>query len=386
MKAIGTDIIGRVKEIHELRVILEQSSVVMSSTRRMGKTMILTKMDEMHYPETKTMLCFIESVQSAEEFVNFLREKLIEQKLIDENGFTKVFQWMNTNLGSKDVGIFKTPDFSKHWKTILNLMMDDLVEKHTGQIILMLDEFPKMLWTMIQIGNHQQAEEVLDELRNIRERYEKRSSLRFIYCGSIGMNLVINNLIKQFKYTGAPLNNMYHYIVEEMNLEDSTQLIQHLVKKHEIDLESGLISYLAKACSCLPFFIDRVITHLKLSFAGISITEAGIDKTVNELISGRGNNSQFNHFTERIEAYYNNDEKRIAYELLRILSKSNDLMTSETLLNLVKNKIEAEDFEISKILADLFEDMYVDKIIDSESISYQFRFILLKKWWKLTYA
>ena len=386
MKKIGTDIIGREKEIGELRVILEQSSVIMSSTRRMGKTMILTKMDEIKYPETKTMLCFIESVQSAEEFVNFLREKLIEQKLIDENGFTKVFQWMNTNLGSKDVGIFKTPDFSKHWKTILNLMMDDLVEKHTGQIILMLDEFPKMLWTMIQIGSHQQAEEVLDELRNIRERHEKRSNLRFIYCGSIGMNLVINNLVKQFKYAGAPLNNMYHYIVEEMNLEDSTQLIQHLVKKHEIGLESGLITYLAKACSCLPFFIDRVITQLRLSFAGILITEAGIDKTVDELISGRGNNSQFNHFTERIDAYYNNDEKRIAHELLRILSKSNDLITSETLLNLVKNKIEAEDYEISKILADLFEDMYVDKIIDSESIGYQFRFILLKKWWKLNYA
>jgi AAA+ ATPase superfamily predicted ATPase len=66
MKAIVNDIIGRNREIQELRVILEQTSVVMSSTRRMGKTMILTKIDEIHHPGTKTMLCFVESIQSAE--------------------------------------------------------------------------------------------------------------------------------------------------------------------------------------------------------------------------------------------------------------------------------------------------------------------------------
>ena len=46
MKAIGTDIIGREKEIEELLSILDQTSVIMSSTRRMGKTMILTKIGE----------------------------------------------------------------------------------------------------------------------------------------------------------------------------------------------------------------------------------------------------------------------------------------------------------------------------------------------------
>lgn len=386
MKTIASDIIGRDKEISEIHVILEQTSIVMSSTRRMGKTMILTKMDEIHYPGIKTMLCFVESVQSADEFVNFLRDKLIEKKLVDANGLTKVMEWINANLGKKDVGFFKTPDFARHWKIILNLMMDDLVEKHTGQVILMLDEFPKMLWTMIQNGNHQQAEEVLDELRHIRERHEKRSKLRFIYCGSIGMNLVINNLVKEFKYAGAPLNNMYHYIVKEMNIEDATLLIKHLIEKHKVNLNDDLFEYLAKACSCLPFFIDRIFTQLKLSFNETSVTRAGIDRIVDDFISGRENNNQFNHFTERIDAYYNKEEKRIAHELLRNLCKSNELMTSETLLNLVKTKIVAEDFEISEILADLFDDMYVDRIITDESIGYQFRFILLKKWWKLNFA
>ena len=386
MKLIVSDIIGREKEIRELHLILEQTSVVMSSTRRMGKTMVLTKMDEIYHPGIKTMLCFIESVQSAEEFVNVFREDLISQKLLKESDLKKVFKWINDNLGNIDVGFFKTPDFSRYWKTILNLMMDDLVEKHEILVILMLDEFPKMLWNLIQNGSHQQAEEILDELRNIRERYEKRSKLRFIYCGSIGMNLVISHLVKQFNYTGAPLNNMYHYIVQEMSPDDATLLIRHLMMKNNLDLEDGLVSYLATACSCLPFFIDRVIIQIKLSFNGVPITQTRIDEIVDKFISGRGNNTQFNHFTERIDAYYDEKDKRIAHELLRILCKSNELLDSETLQNLVKHKIEADDFEISKILIDLYEDMYVDRIVVGESISYQFRFILLKKWWKLNYA
>jgi hypothetical protein len=386
MKAILSDIIGREKEIQELRLILENSSVVVSSTRRMGKTMILTKMDESHYPETKTMLCFIESVQSAEEFVNVLRDSLIEQKLLQESDFKRVFKWINDNLGNKDVGIFKTPEFKRHWKVILNLIMDDLVEKHTVQIVLMLDEFPKMLWNLIQNGNHLQAEEILDELRKIREKHEKRSKLRFIYCGSIGMNLVLNHLVKQFHYTGAPLNNMSQYIVYEMNQIDATQLVKHLSIKNSLNLETELVSYLASACSCLPFFIDRIITQLKLLFNTDAITQASIDKTVDAFISGRDNNNQFSHFTERIEAYYETKEKRIAHEVLRILCINDEPIPSDKLLNIIKSKIESDDFEIFKILADLYEDMYVDRNSEGNLKSYSFRYDLLKKWWKLNYA
>jgi hypothetical protein len=386
MRTIVSDIIGRDEEINELFILLEQSSIVMSSTRRMGKTMILTKMHETDRKNTKTMLCFVESVQSAEEFVNVFREELIKQELIHEHGFKQMFKWMNSTLGSKDIGIFKTPDFTRHWKKILNLILADLAENNQGQVVLMLDEFPKMLWTMIQNGKHQQVEEVLDELRQIREQHEKRSSLRFIYCGSIGMNQVLNYLIKTHRYAGAPLNNMEHYIVEEMHPEDAILLIKHLTEKHKVSLTDELIVYLAQICSYLPFFIDRIFTQLKLSPNKSSLAKSDIEKTVDEFISGRKNNNQFNHFTERIDAYYNREEKLIAHELLRILCKSNEPLPTENLLKLVKTKMDADDYEISEILTELYKDMYIDRIMSNELICYQFRFNLLKKWWKLNFA
>ncbi len=386
MKSILSDIIGREKEIQDLRLILESSSVVMSSTRRMGKTMIMTKMNEMQHPGIKAMLCFIESVQSAEEFVNVLRENLIEQGLLKPSDFTRVMKWLNDTMGKKDVGFFKTPDFTRHWKTILNLMVDDLVEKHAVQIILMLDEFPKMLWNLIQNGSHQQAEEILDEMRNIREKHEKRSKLRFIYCGSIGMNLVINHLVEKFNYTGAPLNNMFHYIVQEMKDSDAHDLVEHLVTKNNLTFPAELTNYLAKSCSYLPFFIDRIITQLKLSFNSSPVTQSGIDETIRVFISGRENNNQFNHFTERLDAYYDEKDKRIAYEILRMLSKANEPMDSSMLMNNVKLNIVSDDFEISKILTDLYSDMYVDRFEEGDAVKYSFRYELLKKWWKLNYA
>lgn len=383
MRTISADIIGREKEIQELRVILENSSVVMSSTRRMGKTMILTKMDESDHPGTKSMLCFFESIQSAEEFVNVLHDALVEQGLLMEGDLKKVFTWLNETLGKKDLGFLKTPDFKRHWKVVLNLMMEDLVEKHPDQVVIMMDEFPKMVWNLIQNGNHQEAEEILDELRSIRERLDKRSKLRFIYCGSVGMNLVINHLVREYNYAGAPLNNMYHFIVHEMSEADAIQLVSHLASKNHLNIENKTVSHFAKACSYLPYFIDRIMIQMKVSFKDVAINQTDIDKTLDGFISGRENNNQFKHFTERIEAYYEKKEQRIAHEILRILCKSNDPIRSDTLLNHVKMKIESDDFEIFKILSDLYEDMFVDRDSDGDLVYYEFRYNLLKKWWRL---
>ncbi|MCX6233847.1 MAG: hypothetical protein NT175_03870 [Bacteroidetes bacterium] len=308
MKPIVSDIIGREKEINDLRIILEHCSVVISSVRRMGKTMILTKMDEISSYGQKSMLCFVESVQTAEEFVNVIRERLIEQGLIKKNDFKKVLDWLNHNLGNKDFGYFKTPEFTRHWKVIFNLIIDDLISKHKDRVILMLDEFPKMLWNLISNGNHIQAEEILDELRTIREKYEKRSGLRFIYCGSVGMNLVINYLKKEHRYSGAPLNNMHHYIVQEMSPSDAEALIRHLSKKNQMHISD--ISHLAKATSYLPFFIDRIFTQLKLNAQSNSVSNEVIDKTISEFVSAREHNNQFGHFTERIDTYYADKEKK----------------------------------------------------------------------------
>jgi len=386
MKTISDDIIGREEEIRDLRMILEHTSIVMSSTRRMGKTMILTKMHETDHPGSKSLLCFFESVQSAEEFVNKLHDALVEQELVMEGDFKKFLAWLNGTLGKKDLGFLKTPDFKRHWKVALNLMMDDLVEKHVDQVVIMMDEFPKMIWNLIQKGNQQEAGEILDELRSIRERLEKRSKLRFIYCGSVGMNLVIGHLIKQFRYTGAPLNNMHHYIVHEMTLSDATELVAYLMGKRGINSDNGMISYLAEACSCLPFFIDRILIQLKLSVNDRTINQADIDRTMDAFISGRDKNNQFNHFTERIEAYYDANDQRIAHQILRVLCKSNEAIQSDKLLDLVKLQTKSDDFEILKILSDLYEDMYIDREAAGDDVCYRFRYVLLKKWWRLNRA
>jgi hypothetical protein len=159
-----------------------------------------------------------------------------------------------------------------------------------------------------------------------------------------------------------------------------------LGKKNHLNLDNEMESYLAKSCSYLPFFIDRIITPMKLSFNDHTINQTDIDKTIEIFITGRENNHQFNHFTERIDAYYDLHNKRIAHELLRILCKNNEPILSETLLNSIKTKIEADDFEIFKILSDLYEDMYVDRDTDDTAVYYRFRYPLLKKWWRLNFA
>lgn len=193
-------------------------------------------------------------------------------------------------------------------------------------------------------------------------------------------------MIKEHKYAGAPLNNMYHYIVHEMSKEDAIQLIRHLMKKSGIKLKDETVIHFAEATSCLPFFIDRITMQLKLSYDGNQITNEDIDRSIDQFISGRDNNNQFKHFTERIDTYYGTNEKKIAHELLRILSKSNSEISSDELMNNLKQKMEVDDYVISNILADMYENMYVDRKSNGDKTLYRFRYSLLKNWWKLNYA
>ncbi|MCX6233846.1 MAG: hypothetical protein NT175_03865 [Bacteroidetes bacterium] len=52
----------------------------------------------------------------------------------------------------------------------------------------------------------------------------------------------------------------------------------------------------------------------------------------------------------------------------------------------MKQNIVADDSEISGMLRELYEDMYLDRLDDEDTISYSFRYSLLKKWWKLNYT
>ncbi|MCD4665746.1 MAG: hypothetical protein K8R68_10800 [Bacteroidales bacterium] len=380
------DIIGRDEEIQKIWNILEKQSVVIASLRRMGKTCILQKMAAQPIHGWKALHYFVQGKKSPGEFVDGLYKLLIEVG-IAEDKFIKLKNFYEKHIGGKSFGNFNTPEFKSYWKDLLEKIFEDIAALPENNILLMIDEFPMMLWDFINDEKLiNESKELLDTLRKIREQYEGETGIRFIFCGSIGMKVVLNKLNKEHNYVGEPINNMFKVNVLEMNHTDANLLCKHLyLSKYKTENKEKLFNYIGDNTNHLPFFIDHVFT--KIQSLGITeISNNNIDAIIDDLINDPNNNSEFDHFSKRIKTYYPKNEKKMALDILDILSKYQEAVSEAQILNELKASEPIDERFTKEVLKQLFEDLYLIRTLKDEDRYYVLRYELLRKWWRLNFA
>jgi hypothetical protein len=88
-----------------------------------------------------------------------------------------------------------------------------------------------------------------------------------------------------------------------------------------------------------------------------------------------------NHYYERISSYYTEQEQPLALGLLDILATLNQPIRLDDLFNLLKSRIVTEDKEkVRSMLTLLRRDHYINLTTDG---TYEFRFPLIKRWWRM---
>ena len=380
------DIIGREEEIQQIWNILEKQSVVIASLRRMGKTCILQKMAAQPVHGWKAVHYFVQGKKSPSEFVDGLYKLLIDIG-ITEDKFIKLKKYYNKYFSGKSFGNFNAPEFKSHWKDLLEKIFEDIAALHENNILLMIDEFPMMLWDFINDEKLiDESKELLDTLRKIREQYEGETGIRFIFCGSIGMKVVLDKLNKKHNYVGEPINNMFKVNVLEMNHTDANLLCKHLyLTKYKTKNKEKLFNYIGDNTNHLPFFIDHVFTKIQ-SLVITEISNNNIDDIIDDLINDPNNNSEFDHFHKRIKTYYPKNEEKLALEILDILCKYQDSISEDEIWNLLKASDDIDRRFTKEVLKQLFEDLYLTRTLKDDNRYYAFRYELLRKWWRLNYA
>jgi hypothetical protein len=383
MRFDSKNIIGRDTEINNFFSILKTHSVVLSSHRRMGKTMLLKKMTSQFPKEFIPVFIIVEGKSNPEEFFHDLYRQLQEDKILPDDKSSKIFSWYEKNFAGMQIKDMKLPSFRSHWKEALRKTIEDILETNPGKnVIIMIDEFPMMLYKFIkEYDLAKEAIEMLDTLREIRQVYEDKG-IKFIFCGSIGINVVLDLLRKNYHYAGEPINDMSLEILDAMTPLDAEMLANHLIRTNNVTVDSGSNNYVSELCKevdFLPFYIDLIIKELDINH--LVVNKENILKKVEMLISSPGNQGQFNHFSDRINTYYEEDIKLLAKQILNWLSKQATPKSEEEIRNFLasKNNIPIED--VNLILKKLFDDLYINREIKEGIRYYEFRYNLLKRWW-----
>ena len=370
-------VIGRDALVRRLWRILERQSLILSSERRMGKTCIVRKMVAEAPQDKLPIYRDLEGVQTPIE--------LVETVLYDVEGYLSSLRQspecayqLLTQLGIELASGIKFPDVvAPHWKALLAKTVEDLVEHQEGTVILFWDEVPLMLDNIKKRNGENEAMEVLDTLRSLRQMHP---SLRMVFTGSIGLHNVITAL-KRAGYANDPTNDMHTMDVPPLSSPDAQELACLLLEGEGIPTDDlqATAQAIGKAVDGIPYFIHHVVDRM-VERGGVA-NAATVEEIVNACLTAPLDPWHMRHYLERMDTYYTTEEHPFALGLLDVLAASDQPLPFDDLFNLLKSRMATEDSEMARDMLTLLQrDHYVLQQTDG---AYRFRFPLIQRWWRL---
>lgn len=368
------EILGREDLIDSLWERLRQQSLIFSGERRIGKSSILKKMTAEPPQDMLPIYRDLEGIRTPIEFVETVWQDT-ETYLREVGKAKRVREYISKLTGSYFDG-YQFPAVAEHWKTLLTKTIEDLVTLQNKQVVLIWDEMPHMLGNF----SNSAATEVLDSLRSLRQTYP---DIRMIFSGSIGLHHIIKNL-HQAGYSNDPTNDMYPIDGQPLSLPAAAELALRLLVGESIPAvdRSAAAEEIALAADCIPFYIHHLVNQLKT--LEVAIDPAIITDTVHECLRSPLNLWKMDHYRERIDNYYTDEQKPYALEILDILS-INPPTSFSRLWQYLKSEPETKDKEMARtVLRLLIKDYYLVQEDNLSGSMYAFRYQLVRRYWRIS--
>lgn len=374
-------VIGRDRLISTIWEIVEQQSAVLTAERRIGKTTILKKLCSEPVKGWLPVFQDLERCHSAAEFSMTVYKEVHQFLSRKGRAARRVAEFLKAAGGTEIGGILKLPEKGEvQWKDVLTRAVEDLIHEDddSGQRLLFLwDEVPFMLSNIRDREGEPRAMEVLDLLRALRQSH---SGLRMIITGSIGLHHVLSSL-RDKNYSNSPVNDMAAIEVNPLSETDAIKLASALIEGEMLQCNGSseeTAAAIASQADCFPFYIHHVVRALKVK--DLEASPANAKRVVEEQLIDANDPWELQHYRQRIPIYYGDGAKAV-FPLLDELATAKRPCPVSKLFSMLKGVMEFDDREKLLSLLSLMErDHYLKR---SNEGHYEFRFPLIRRWWKL---
>lgn len=373
-------VIGRDRLIQTLWDTVALQSLVITAERRIGKTTVIKKMRDEPAMNWVPVFQDLERCHSAEEFAMAVYKE-IHHFLSGKGRATRRAKELFTALGGTEVGgLFKLPQTGgSHWKDVLTRAIEDLIHENDAtdkNLLFLWDEVPFMLANIRDREGEQTAMEVLDLLRSLRQTH---AGLRMVITGSIGLHHVLSSL-KDKNYANSPTNDMAAIDVPPLSEQDAIELAVSLIDGETLPSpdKPEVAAKIAREADCFPFYIHHIVKALKIR--GLGATPDNVEHVVASQLVDANDPWELLHYRERIPIYYGNDQKAVN-RILDQLAVQQSTASVNKLLDMLKGASQFDDRDrLLRLLSLMERDHYLKR---EEDGTYQFRFPLIRRWWKL---
>ena len=374
------DVIGRDTEIARYWSVLDRQGLVISAERRIGKTHIVLKMrDECR----DGYLAFYQDLEAVHSIADLIRS--IYSTVEQSAGTTPRLKALATKwsgLLPKIAGV-EMPSVDDVWQALLSDAFDDLIRVADGRRVLMLwDEFPLMLHNLQQRQGHHSAIHLLDHLRALR--LARADRLRFLFTGSIGLHLVLRSL-REAGSANDPVNDMLSLTVPPMARSDTRELAEALLAETPAAPAQipDLAARIAEQIGGFPYYIHHVVDQLDQLRRPPELGD--VTAAVDRLVYDPHDPANLNYYVNRLSSYYSDADRSLALTVLGVLAGQPTPAPLPTVLNLCRHEEPSlSDERLREILTILAEDHYIEPKRGAQGIAFDFRWQLVKKWWKET--
>lgn len=372
------NIVGRDALIAQLWTILEGRSIYMNDLRRVGKTMIMRKM-EAHPPKGwLTVKRDLGGCHTAAEFATRAYRDSADVLSRKRRVMRRMEQLLGAIQGAEIAGVLKLPSGSPApWKEVLTRTFTDLNEEmeRTGSYFVFLwDEVPFLLDNVAKRESSATAMEILDMLRSLGQDYPR---IRLLLTGSVGLHHVLTSLQAQ-GYVNSPLNHMERVAPGPLEPSDAAQLALELLKGANLECTNpkACASAAAESVGNVAFYIHKLISRLPVRQP---VTPALIEVALQKELTNADNDWDLAHYRTRLQLYYGKEEA-LALLVLDALAVADAPVPFEVLRKQLSSQTEqAEPERLRKLLKLLQQDHYLDRDPDG---SYRYRFALIRRWWR----
>ena len=369
------DVIGRDKVVLRLWDVLKRQSVLLTAERRMGKTCLIKKMEAESPPDVLSVYRDLEGLRTplefAEDVFQTVREYLSKRKKTAIRT-----QKILGSLGGGGAAGFRFPEnLAAHWKVLLTSMFLDLAEHQDSYVVFFWDELPLMLQNIAVGAGEDQATELLDTLRQLRQTHDK---LRMVFAGSIGLHNVLSKF-KQTGYANAPVNDMLQEDLPPLAPPDAADLAARLLDSEDIcdDPLDPTPAAIAEAVDCVPYYIHHVVDQMKRR--SIACSPDAVAELVTSCLVEAQDPWELQHYLDRVSTYYDPEDRPTVLALLDALAGQEESLAFDGLFNLLASAIETDDRENARdLLVRLQRDHYVS--LDAGG-TYRFTYPMIKRWW-----
>ena len=196
------------------------------------------------------------------------------------------------------------------------------------------------------------------------------------------LHLVLRTLRKAGN-TNDPVNDMLSLTVPPMAQQDTSDLAAALLEETRADPTQipEFASRIAGEVGGFPYYIHHIVDQLDQLRRPPALED--VSSAVDTLVYDPHDPANLDYYVTRLSSYYAADERSLALLVLDTMAGQASPTPVPELLNLCRHREPSlADERLREVLTVLAEDHYIEPRKSAGGAAYDFRWQLVKKWWK----